>query len=232
MNYFEVIKKRRSVRQFLNEPVSDDIITQAIDAALVAPNSSNLQAWEFYWIKSESSKKKVTELCLNQSAARTAQHFVVAVSRVDTWKRNKTHLVEQLKAHAKLNSQQEVYYNKLIPLIYSNDPLGILGFIRWIIFNLIGFFRPMFRQPTFKSSLFEVVTKSVALACENLMLAITAQGYASCPMEGFDECRLKKFLNLNRHCHIVMVIGIGKEDPQGFHIPQIRVPKEWVVKVV
>lgn len=39
-------------------------------------------------------------------------------------------------------------------------------------------------------------TKSTALAAQNLMLALRAHGYDSCPMEGFDEHRVKKLLNL------------------------------------
>ena len=33
--------------------------------------------------------------------------------------------------------------------------------------------------------------KSTALAAQNLMLAFQSHGYATCPMEGFDEVRLR-----------------------------------------
>ena len=38
-----------------------------------------------------------------------------------------------------------------------------------------------------KPLLFETVSKSTALACQNFMLALVAEGFDSCPMEGFDE---------------------------------------------
>ena len=42
------------------------------------------------------------------------------------------------------------------------------------------------------------------------MMALVAQGYDSCPMEGFDQNRVKKILKLNSKSHIVMVLGVGK----------------------
>ncbi|MCB0357893.1 MAG: nitroreductase family protein, partial [Bdellovibrionales bacterium] len=74
--------------------------------------------------------------------------------------------------------------------------------------------------------------KSTDLACENLMLALVAQGLACCPMEGYDEKRIKKVLKLNRHCHVVMGIGIGYEAEQGIYTEQFRIPRELVIKEV
>jgi nitroreductase len=54
------------------------------------------------------------------------------------------------------------------------------------------------------------------------MLAITAQGYSTCPMEGFDERRVKKILRLGGSSTIVMVISVGKEDPAGIYGARIR----------
>lgn len=47
MDFFEVVQKRRSVRKFTATAVPEAVIEKAIDAALIAPNSSNLQPWEF-----------------------------------------------------------------------------------------------------------------------------------------------------------------------------------------
>jgi nitroreductase len=44
-----------------------------------------MQLWEFYWIKSDEIKQKMHSLCLNQSAAKTADHLIVFVVRKDLW---------------------------------------------------------------------------------------------------------------------------------------------------
>ena len=57
MDFFEVVAKRRSIRKFTDEPISDDMIAKALDAAVLAPNSSNVQTWNFYWVKSPDKKR-------------------------------------------------------------------------------------------------------------------------------------------------------------------------------
>lgn len=232
MNFFDVVDTRRSVRRFTQTLVPDEVIRKALAAALKAPNSSNLQCWEFYWVKSPAKKAELVEACLSQGAARTANHLIVAVSRLDTWHRNRDLLIEDMQKTGPVPKFVQNYYLKIIPFLYAQDPLGILALIKCLAFNAIGLFKPMLRRPVSKADLFEVVTKSAALACENFMLAITAQGFGSCPMEGFDEKRLQRILNLNRKCHVVMVIGVGDIDAAGIFGPQYRVDSKLVVHEV
>ena len=235
MDFFRLIEKRRSVRKFKQEPVPAKVIEKALDSALLAANSSNLQPWEFYWVKEENNKDALVKACFSQGAARTAQELIVAVSRIDTWKRNRNLIVKDYKSRDKFLPIIDNYYNKLIPLIYLNDRFGILGVFRKFIslfINLFGFFRPVLRSPMYRHELFEVVTKSTALACQNLMMALVAQGYDSCPMEGFDEKRVKKILKLNAQSHVVMVLGIGKADEKGVYGERFRINKELTVKEI
>lgn len=231
MEFFEAVAKRRSIRKFTATPVPTEVVEKALGAALLAPNSSNLQPWEFYWVRSAAPKQRLVQYCFNQSAARTAQELVVAVSRVDTWCRNRDMILQDLGAEKAPKLMQD-YYRKLVPMLYMQEPLGIFGWIKWLGVTAAGLFRPIPRSPLFRSELFNVVTKSTALACENFMLAITAQGYSTCPMEGFDEKRVKKLLGLNFNTQVVMVIGIGEQDPTGRVINQFRVPNEIVIKKI
>ena len=57
MDFFDLVKKRRSVRKFSNENVPDEVILKALKTALLAANSSNLQPWEFYWVKDDIKKE-------------------------------------------------------------------------------------------------------------------------------------------------------------------------------
>ena len=102
MEYFDLVRKRRSVRKFINEKVPEEVITKALKAALLAPNSSNLQPWEFYWVKDIKNKKGLIKACFSQNAAKTAQELIVAVSRIDTWKRNRDLILDNYKKKGKL----------------------------------------------------------------------------------------------------------------------------------
>jgi len=235
MDFFELVNKRRSVRKFSDEKVPEEIILKSLKAALLAANSSNLQPWEFYWVKDEVKKNKLIEACFSQNAAKTAQELIVAVSRIDTWKRNKNLILKDFNNKDKLLPIIEKYYNKVVPLSYTHDSIGVLGIIKKIIslpLNIIGLFKPIPRGPIFRHDVFEIVTKTTALACQNFMMALVSLGYDSCPMEGFDHKRVKKILKLNSKSHIVMVLGVGKADPKGIYGERFRIDDELVIKII
>ncbi|MEA4816546.1 MAG: nitroreductase family protein [Lachnospiraceae bacterium] len=70
MDVKEAIFGRRSIRKYLDEPVSDEDIKFCIDAALAAPSNINLQPWYFVVIKSEGNFIK-----LNQIMGRIFERF-------------------------------------------------------------------------------------------------------------------------------------------------------------
>jgi nitroreductase len=76
-----------------------------------------------------------------------------------------------------------------------------------------------------------MVHKSCALAAQTFMLSISAEGFQSCPMEGFDAVRVKKHLNLPSGAEINMIVSVGKGTEEGVWGPRFRVPYEDVVHV-
>lgn len=172
MDFFELIDKRRSVRKFSNETIPGEVIIKALNAALLVANSSNLQPWEFYWVK-KNNKSDLIEACFSKNAAKTPQKLIVAVSGIDTWKRNRNLVLENYKIRGNLLPAIEKYYTKSIPLSYVHDPIGLLGVLKTIILfflYIVGFFRPVPRGPVFKYDVFEIVTKTTTFACQNFMM--------------------------------------------------------------
>jgi nitroreductase len=220
MEFFEAVRRRRSVRKYTAKTVPADVMHKAFEAAQLAPNSSNLQTSEFIWVKSPEAKAKLVEACLGQNAAATAQELVVVVSRVDTWRAHCNAILEVARAGG-ANPVVEKYYGKLIPFLYGYRWLAPL---KIALFAVAGLFKPTPRRPATGRDLDEVSIKSAALASENFMLAIAAQGFDTCPMEGFDECRVKKILSAPFGARIVMVISVGERDPKGIWGAQFRLP--------
>jgi nitroreductase len=192
-----------------------------------------MQLWEFYWIKSPDFLERMVPLCLGQQAARTAKHMVVFVTRRDLWrKRVKWHL-DSIKSTIKGSPDRAQkmglnYYGKVMPLIYSQDPIGVLTFIRKSISFVVGLFRPFYRSGG-KANQRVVVHKSCALAAQTFMLSIAAEGFHSCPMEGFDEVRVRRALNLPRGAEINMIVSVGKGTEAGIWGTRYRVPNEEVI---
>lgn len=64
--FADIIQFRRSNRAFdPNSEVPDDVIHQAIEHAILSPNSSNMQLWEFQWIASKDMLDAFIPLCLD-----------------------------------------------------------------------------------------------------------------------------------------------------------------------
>ena len=54
MSIFEVIKKRRSIRSYLDKPVSDEDAIKILDAARLAPSGGNRQRWKFVYVNEKN----------------------------------------------------------------------------------------------------------------------------------------------------------------------------------
>lgn len=57
----EVIKVRRSVREFTDEEIADSDIKKIIEAGIAAPSAKNQQPWEFIVIKDRNILNKLSE---------------------------------------------------------------------------------------------------------------------------------------------------------------------------
>ncbi len=232
----ELIEARRSNRVFDTEhQMPEHIVATALASALKSPNSSNMQMWEFVRVKSDDKRKAMVPICLGQSAASTASEFVVVVARPDYWKTRSEFNYEKLKNEYGESSDKfakvKSYYKDLMPKVYRNDALGVLGGIKRLMATVVGLFRPMVRELG-KQDIMATIHGSNSLASMTFMYAMTAQGYDTCPLGGFDSVRLKKLLNLPSSTEITMVIACGKGTPSGIWGERHRVPFEEVVRTV
>jgi len=232
----EAIAHRRSTRVYTDDPIDSEKVKQCLINASLAPTSSNLQLWEFYHVTNKDTLKRLAEACFNQSAAKTAQQLVVVVTRKDLWRKrakanveflNKVYNKEGLSERDLKRKKMAInYYKKLIPTIYK-DFLGILGYIKYFIFQIIGLFKPIYRQ-TRLSDMRIVAHKSAGLAAQNFMTSMAAIGYDTCPMEGSYTLRVKQILKLPRGAEINMVVGCGIRANKGIYGPRFRIPFEEV----
>ncbi|MFZ9939141.1 MAG: nitroreductase family protein [Bacteroidia bacterium] len=232
----EIVAFRRSNRSFdPNIPVPESVIENGIRQAQLSPNSSNLQLWEFHWIHSPEALEKFVPLCLNQQAARTAQEMLVFVTRRDLWRKRAAWNLERVKEGIKgepngLQKSGLRYYGKLIPFLYAHDPLGFMALIHRLISFFLGLRKPFYRTAGV-AGLRIVAHKSCALAAQTFMLSMASEGFHTCPMEGFDELRVKRALNLPRGAEINMIVAVGRGTEKGEWGPRHRVPTEEVVFV-
>jgi nitroreductase len=236
----EAIKYRRSVRIFDSEKkMNSKIVKKCIEQASLAPNSSNMQLWEFYHITSKETIQKIAPLCFHQNAAKTAEELVVFITRKDLWRKRRASNLKMIdtifpsKPKSEQSSREKVsrnYYGKLIPFAYA-DFFGIFGFLKFLMILIIGIFKPVYREVR-KSDMRIVAHKTCALAAENFMLSMASEGYDTCPMEGSDTWRVKRILDLPYGAEINMIVSCGIRKQEGVYGERFRIPFEEVYKEI
>lgn len=221
----KVVESRRSVRRFTAEPLPEAVLQDCLDMAMLAPNSSNLQPWSFHVIRTPSIREGMIRACLGQNAASTAQALVAILARTDTWYEH-TELNLTHWPLPRLPAIVDNYYRRYAKFHYGEGLLGIKGLFKKAFFSVVGLARPVPRGPYSRAEMKAWSVKSTALAAENFMLALRAHGYDSCPMEGFDETRVRRLLKLPRGATVTMIIGAGRRAPDGVYHPRIRFNRE------
>ena len=227
--FFEAVDTRRTVRDFLPDPVPQAVLDRCLEAARLAPSSSNLQPWEFVVIRDPEVRQAANAACLDQLPAKTAPLLIALVTRHDTWRRNRDEILRVFESRGPLRKSQAAYYRKIIPAVYTTGPFGLLGPLKRCVSRLLSLVRP---TPNFMSraDVRVMAHKSTALAAATFMLALRAEGYDSCPMEGFDPWRAKALLGLPRGAEVNMFLAVGKRSEKGVWWDRVLMPRDWAVR--
>jgi nitroreductase len=87
-DFYEEIKRRRSVRQFSERSVPKEIIENCLKAAGTAPNGANHQPWHFVVISDPDVKKKIRQAAEREErefyGGRAPQEWLEALAHLGT----------------------------------------------------------------------------------------------------------------------------------------------------
>ena len=95
--FLELIGRRRSVREFSDEPVPRELVENAIRAAATAPSGANRQPWTFVVISDPAVKKQIRDAAEKEEELlyreRASEEYLEAIEPIGTdW--IKPHLTE------------------------------------------------------------------------------------------------------------------------------------------
>ncbi len=62
METLEAIRTRRSIRQYLDRPVPEDVLQQVLSAAMYAPSACNQQPWQFLVLEDRKLLREVPKI--------------------------------------------------------------------------------------------------------------------------------------------------------------------------
>lgn len=87
MDFYEVIRTRRSIRSYKPDPIPEEVLMRIMDAARIAPSGSNRQPWKFIVVKDEELRKRLAAACHNQTFIAEAPVIIVACGYNIHWNR-------------------------------------------------------------------------------------------------------------------------------------------------
>jgi nitroreductase len=78
MEFYKVMKTRRSVRNYRSDPIPEDVMNNVMNAVRMAPSGSNKQPWKFILVKDPELKDRLQKASNNQIFIGEAPAAIVA----------------------------------------------------------------------------------------------------------------------------------------------------------
>ncbi|MFC1623949.1 nitroreductase family protein [Candidatus Omnitrophota bacterium] len=81
MDFFEVVKQRKSVREYSEKKVDKLLIEKIIDAGRLAATARNEQPWEFIVTSDKEILNSICKMCPNGPFIKNAPHLIAVFSK-------------------------------------------------------------------------------------------------------------------------------------------------------
>ena len=182
----KVIQDRRSIREFTDEPVSDQDLDLILEAARQAPSGENAQPWRFIIVQDEGMRKKMGAIAGGGSGRRFTSEFV-------------TQKMQERFANLQDEAKKKAAFEKLtsgqVSAFMADAPVNIV---------VCG-----------KKDVWDMPYDTSA-AIENILLMVTALGLGACwviapCIDIRDEERIKSLLGIPEGFKAVSVISVGHQ---------------------
>jgi len=202
-----LVKTRRTTRHFKPDPLPAGVLERLLDCARWAPSGYNLQPTHFTVVDDSALKARLVKACMNQKQVVEAPAVVVFSGDRDVARNNAAAFLKLDRDSGAIDGMYEQLLRKVIPLAFGRGPAGMGWLWKATLPPLARFAIPVPSIPAVERDYW--LAKQACLSAMNFMLAAASAGLATAPMEGFDESRVRKVLNMPRSQHIVLVVPLG-----------------------
>ncbi len=87
MDFYDVVRKRLSVRSYRPDPVPEDVLNRVLEAGRLAPSAKNYQPWKFIIVKNPTVRQALVPACRGQGSVGQAPVVICACCVMDqVWK--------------------------------------------------------------------------------------------------------------------------------------------------
>ncbi|KHO62659.1 nitroreductase [Thermoanaerobacter sp. YS13] len=188
----KLITERRAITFFDSaKEISDDLIKEILETASLAPSAYNLQPWKVVVAISKEKKRILKEIAFNQQKVEDASAVIVVIANPKAAVENIDRVLESSIELGYMKKERKEVAKQRILSVWEDQEQAKRKAIR-------------------DSALFSM----------NVMIAARVYGLETHPMDGFDEKKLKEFLNIDEEMYVPMIIAIGYKDPDKALLPR------------
>ncbi len=205
--FLELARRRRATRRFRPDPLPPGVLEKLLEAARWAPSGYNLQPTHFVVVTEAARRRALVDACMGQRQVAEAPAVVVFAGDRRVAQRHFEAVLADDKAVRAIDEPYERVLRRTVPLAFGTGPVGVGWLWKASLPPLLAPFTPIPSIPAVHRRYW--LAKQAALCAMNLMLAATAAGLATCPMEGFDERRVRRTLGLPRRVIPILVVPVG-----------------------
>lgn len=198
---------RQAIRHFRPDEIPAELLMKLLGIAQLAPSGYNLQPTHLVLVTDASLKERLYKACMKQSQILEAPAVVVFTGDRRVVEHNRDKILAQDRQAGAINAEYEKQLRTFINLGFQQGPLGIQWLGKALFVPLARIFAPIPEIPAVYKRYW--LAKQAMLVAMNFMLAATAAGLATVPMEGFDEGRVKKVLGIPAHHIVALVVPVG-----------------------
>jgi nitroreductase len=193
----KIIQNRRSIREYTDEPVSEEHLEMILEAARQAPSGENAQPWRFIIVNDPATRKQLGAIAGGGSGRRFTAEFVT---------KKMQERFSSLEDEAKKRAAFEKLTSGQVSAFLADAPVNIV---------VCG-----------KKDVWDMPYDTSA-AIENMLLMVTALGLGACwviapCIDIRDEERVKALLGIPEGFKAVSIISVGH--PTRPHRPRPRIP--------
>lgn len=193
----KVIQDRRSIREYTDEPVSEQDLHMILESARLAPSGENAQPWRFVIVNDPETRKKMGAIAGGGSGRRFTAEFV-------------TQKMQERFSSLQDEEKKKAAFQKLtsgqVSAFLATAPTNIVVCGKKDVWDL---------------------NYDTSAAIENMLLMATALGLGACwviapCIDIRDEERIKGILGVPEGFKVISIISIGH--PTRPHRPRPRLP--------
>ncbi len=171
----DLIKSRKSVRQYSEKHIPDEDLRKVLEAGRLAPSWMNVQSWKFILVKSEENKTLLSKLSIGQAHVKNADALIVCIADTNAWEEAKITHIKNPALNPALQGENGILIRTMEQLVYPISYMMLEAEsldIRSCIIGALGNEITGVEQETYKE-----VKETLGLKDGQILSAIITLGY-------------------------------------------------------